>query len=145
MRGICLGLALALGGLGCAHTRTTDASSVSEPPKGASPPTDRPPARAHEDSGAGSRTASGTGSGTAIPVASSPEGLLAPGGEQHIRDKLVERGYLKKGDESQSTTAALRKFQQQRDLPETGIPDHETVKALGLDPNRIFKHADANE
>ena len=135
MKGIWLGLALALSGLGCAHTKTTDATSVSEPPKGASPPSDRPPAKVHQ----GAETSGG------IPVASSPEGLLAPGGEQEIRDKLVDGGYLKKGDDGQSTTSALRKFQKDKDLPETGIPDHQTVRALGLDPQRVFKHADVQK
>jgi hypothetical protein len=136
---VVVGLVLGLGWLGCAHTKTTDTSGVTEPPPGASPPIDRPP-----PSGGHAHHAEPTETG-GIPVASSPEGLLAPGGEQDIRDKLVDGGYLKKGDASQSTDAALRKFQKERDLPVTGIPDHQTVKALGLDPDRIFKHADVNK
>ncbi len=138
-----LGLGLGLISLGCAHTKTTAADSVAEPPPGASPPTDRPPAAAGQGQGH-AHHAEPTETG-GIPVASSPEGLLAPGGERDIRDKLVDGGYLKKGDESQSTQAALRAFQKAHDLPETGMPDHQTVKALGLDPNRIFKHADVDK
>jgi hypothetical protein len=134
-----LGLGLALG-LGCAHSRTTDAINVPEPPPGASPPTDRPPAGAGQSHAHHAQPTEASG----IPVASSPEGLLAPGGEQDIRDKLVDGGYLKKGDD-RSMQAALREFQTTHDLPETGVPDHQTVQALGLDPNRIFKHADANK
>ena len=140
---LALGLGLGLAWLGCGHTKTTAASNVPEPPPGASPPTDRPPASAGRGEGH-AHHAEPTETG-GIPVASSPEGLLAPGADRDIRDKLADGGYLKKGDESQSTEAALRKFQKAHDLPETGIPDHQTVKALGLDPNRIFKHADVNK
>jgi peptidoglycan hydrolase-like protein with peptidoglycan-binding domain len=143
-RHLIVGLALGLAGLGCAHTKTTaDTSGVSEPPPGASPPTDHPPATAGEGKHPAHHAQPTETSG--IPVASSPEALLAPGGEKDIRDKLAGGGYLKTGDEEQSTQAALRKFQKEHDLPETGIPDHQTVKALGLDPNRIFKHADVNK
>jgi len=132
--GLIPGLALlAVALLGCAHTKTTDLNEVSEPPKGSSPPTDQPPPHVAGPAGSGAET-------TGIPVASSPEGLLAPGGEQQIRDKLIDGGYLQKGDTS--VEAGLRKLQKARDLPETGMPDHQTVKALGLDPDRIFRHAD---
>ena len=142
-RSLALVLGAGLAWLGCAHTKTTAADSVPEPPPGASPPTDKPAARAgHGEGHAHHAEPTETG---AIPVASSPEALLAPGGEKDIRDKLADGGYLKKGDESQSTQAALRQFQKAHDLPQTGIPDHATVKALGLDPNRIFKHADVNK
>jgi hypothetical protein len=33
----------------------------------------------------------------------------------------------------------LRRFQRAHDLPATGIPDHQTVKDLGLDPDQIFR------
>jgi len=122
-------LGLLLASSGCAHTKTTDAGEVSEPPKGSAPPTDHPPPSAGQQP-------------SGIPVASTPEGLLAPGGEQQIRDKLIEGGYLKKGGETPSLEAALRQAQKDHDLPATGVPDHRTVKALGLDPNRIFKHAE---
>ena len=78
-------------------------------------------------------------------VASSPEGLLAPGAEAQIRDKLADGGYLEKSDKDASLESGLRKFQKARDLPQTGIPNHETIQALGLDPNRIFKHMDVGK
>ena len=40
---LAVGLGLSIVGLGCAHTKTTVAANVPEPPAGASPPTDRPP------------------------------------------------------------------------------------------------------
>lgn len=127
-------LGLLLVGAGCGHTKSTDATSPSEAEQKAGER--KPPSSA-----AGSKENATTATG-GIPVASNPEALLAPGGEEQIRGKLADAGYLKKG-ESQSMTAALRRFQKAHDLPETGIPDHKTVQSLGLDPNRIFKHGEA--
>jgi hypothetical protein len=36
---------------------------------------------------------------------------------------------------------ALREFQNARNLPATGVPDDATVRALGLDPEKIFRRA----
>ena len=71
-------------------------------------------------------------------MSTSPAGLLAPGADDKIRDKLAAAGFAAKG---KSTDEALRRFQRANDLPATGIPDHETVKKLGLDPNDIFRAA----
>ncbi len=139
-------LTLLLGTLGCGHTKTTDAVSPSAPEKAEerTPPADHPDRvgggqAARENPGARRDNPAET---KGIPVAASPEGLLAPGAESQIRDKLSDGGYLDKKDEHASVDAGLRKFQKAHDLPETGIPDHKTVSALGLDPGRIFKHAD---
>ena len=144
-----LGRALALGALvgclGCGHAMTTDATSPSTPEKAEerTPPADHPdrlaaprPEGAHRDNPAQT---------SGIPVASSPEGLLAPGAEAQIRDKLANGGYLNKNDNDAPLESGLRKFQKARDLPQTGIPNHETIQALGLDPNRIFKHTDVGK
>ncbi len=141
-----LALGAVAGALGCGHAHSTDATSPSAPEKAEerTPPADHPervPGRAagqsHKQNPAEIRGG--------IPVASSPEGLLAPGGEDQIRDKLADGGYLDKNDRHASLDAGLRKFQKARDLPETGIPDHQTIEALGLDPGRIFKHADVTK
>ena len=73
-----------------------------------------------------------------VPVSTSPAGLLAPGADDKIRDKLAAAGFAADG---KSTKEAMRRFQQANDLPATGSPDHETVKKLGLDPNDIFRAA----
>jgi hypothetical protein len=83
------------------------------------------------------------------PVPRTPEGALAPGQLGKIHDKLVARGLLPqksdKGDTlDDATRAALKKFQQSQKLPETGLPDHETVAKLGLDPDQVFAKAVAN-
>lgn len=136
-------LALALAGASCGHTKTTDATAPSSPEKveERTPPADHPERVAGHPEGGGARH-DNPAETKGIPVAASPEGLLAPGAEAQIRDKLATGGYLDRNDEHASLAAGVRKFQQAHDLPETGIADHQTVKALGLDPGRIFKHAE---
>lgn len=142
-RAIALG-ALA-GALGCGHTKTTDATSPSAPEKveERTPPADHPDRVPGASSGGAAAKRDNPAETKGIPVAASPEGLLAPGAEDQIRGKLADGGYLDRKDGS--VDAGLRKFQKAKDLPETGIPDHQTIKALGLDPGRIFKHADVGK
>ena len=139
-----LALGLLAGALGCGHTKTTDATSTSGPEKAEerTPPADHPDRVPGASSGSKHENPAET---SGIPVPASPEGLLAPGAEDQIRDKLADGGYLDKGDKPGSLDAGLRKFQKAKDMPVTGIPDHRTIQALGLDPGRIFKHADVNK
>lgn len=125
-------LGLLLVAAGCGHTKSTEATSPSEAEQ-----------TAKERKPANSETGKKENGRGAIPVASSPEALLVPGGEKQIRDKLGAAGYLKEG-EGQSMEGALRRFQKAHDLPQTGIADHKTVQSLGLDPNRIFKRGEAS-
>jgi hypothetical protein len=74
------------------------------------------------------------------PLAQAPEGLLTPGAEQKIHDKLSAGGFMKE-DANASTAAALRRFQAEHDLPSTGVPDHETIRRLGLNPDDLFRKA----
>jgi hypothetical protein len=111
---------------GCGHAKTTDAERQEPAPEKKS----SEPRRAVEKQDP-----------EAMPVASSPEGLLAPGGEEQIRQKLAAGGYLKGGPgaKSGSTREGIRRFQEANDLPATGAPDHTTVRKLGLDPDQLFR------
>ena len=143
-----IAVATLVGCLGCGHAKTTDATSPSTPEKAEerTPPADHPDRVAAPRAESTHRDKNNNPAETAgIPVASSPEGLLAPGAEAQIRDKLANGGYLAKNDKDSSLESGLRKFQKARDLPQTGIPNHETIQALGLDPGRIFKHADVGK
>jgi hypothetical protein len=70
-----------------------------------------------------------------VPVATSAQGLLKPGAEQKVRDRL--------GGKGSSLRRALQEFQRSHDLPATGMLDHETVEQLGLNPDEIFERAGA--
>jgi hypothetical protein len=75
-------------------------------------------------------------------VPNSPSAVLQPGAAAQVQRALVDRGFLTgdyKNDELDGPTrAALRNFQNNEDLPATGIPDAETAKHLGLNPDRLF-------
>ena len=62
-----------------------------------------------------------------------------------LQRALHERGFLDRvrGDRLDAPTqAALRKFQNQENLPGTGFPDAETVRRLGLSPDSFFEKDD---
>lgn len=75
-------------------------------------------------------------------VPSSPKALLAEGEIGKIQQALEDRGYLGKerraGALDDPTTTALRKFQRDEDLAETGFPDRLTLQKLGLDPEKAY-------
>jgi hypothetical protein len=110
---------------GCGHTKTTEKPGEHE---GSAAPA---PAESHEAPAAPPHQA---------PVVERPEALLAPGAEDDIRAKLKGAGFL--DGESTSLEGAIRKFQVTQDLPATGVVDHQTARKLGLDPARVFRHAE---
>jgi hypothetical protein len=77
--------------------------------------------------------------GTPVPL--TPAAALERGQLQEIQRRLADRkllGQHEDGNLDQPTREALRRLQKAEDLPETGLPDHETVRKLGLDPDRVF-------
>jgi peptidoglycan hydrolase-like protein with peptidoglycan-binding domain len=75
-------------------------------------------------------------------VPSSPKALLAEGEIGKIQDALARRGYLgeqrRPGALDDPTTRAIRKFQKDEGLAETGFPDRLTLQKLGLDPEDAY-------
>jgi hypothetical protein len=137
-------LALALGGA-CAHTKTTDEGREKE--AGEQEGEAKEAKNAKEDAKPARRDPAGPGSELhpgkpdAVPVATAPEALLAPGAEDKIRERLSAQGFLKddaKGSEG-SMREGIRRFQEAHDLPATGVADRATVKGLGLEPDQIFR------
>jgi len=122
--------ALAL--VACAHTKTTEPAA----PEAA----EKPPSTESAPRTGKLRVAPTRDQPKMTPLAQAPEGLLVPGAEQKIQDKLSAGGFMKE-DANASTAAALRRFQAAHDLPSTGVPDHETVRRLGLNPDDLFRKA----
>ena len=118
--------------VGCAHAKTTEPAEPEAAEKPSS--TERAPRT-------GKLRVAPTGDQPkTTPLAQAPEGLLTPGAEQKIHDKLSAGGFMKE-DANASIGAALRRFQAAHDLPSTGVPDHETVRRLGLNPDDLFRKA----
>jgi peptidoglycan hydrolase-like protein with peptidoglycan-binding domain len=75
-------------------------------------------------------------------LAASPAGLMVPGAVEKIQSALEHEGLLhgaKPGELDDATAAAVREFQGAHGLARTGVPDHQTVRILGLKPADIFK------
>ena len=146
--GLIAALALMAAG-GCAHTKTTDDGRQEKNEKtekhdeknekSAGAGTEKQ----HEGSGARKSTHhEGSGGDHSVPLATAPGGLLAPGAEEKIREKLAAEGCL--DDDAKRSGGALSdglsRCQKAHDLPATGMPDDATIKALGLNPDQIFRH-----
>lgn len=74
-------------------------------------------------------------------VPASPDALLGEGAVHAIQDALSARGLLaahEPGVLDDATAAALRKVQREEGLAETGFPDRETVRRLGVDPEKAY-------
>jgi hypothetical protein len=117
-------VSLGLLALGCGHATTTEPAPSSAGSERAPRPKKAQARNEHE------------------LVSPRPDDLLAPGAEAEIRDKLKAAGFLGASEAKVSLTEGLRRFQAARDLPATGVPDHETVRKLGLDPDTAFRKAE---
>jgi peptidoglycan hydrolase-like protein with peptidoglycan-binding domain len=123
------GLLLVASSLACAHARQVDAAPGDASGRAA-------PTRA--------RPKAGPVKPGHPPLATAPDDLFVAGAVERIQQALAERGYLaleavQRGRLDRVTSAAVRKFQSDQDLARTGIPDHETVRRLGLDPDALFR------
>jgi hypothetical protein len=77
-------------------------------------------------------------------VPASPEALLAEGAVGEIQRALARRGLLGKhreGELDTPTSAALSRFQEGEGLAATGFPDRETLRRLGMDPEKAYGRA----
>lgn len=141
------GLAVAMTGAGCGHTRRADDTPVAAEKEGEDSAPKRAPARKEKTTADEPRkkaaSPSKESSEDGPPLATGPEGLMTEGGVAKIQDRLRERELLK-GDTSsghwdEPTRTAMREFQRDNGLPATGMPDDVTVGKLGLKPGDVFR------
>lgn len=123
----------------CAHTKTTDQGTEKQQAKEQEEEPKRARTEAKPPAGDGKGSELHPGKSDAVPVATAPDVLLAPGAEDKIRERLASEGYLDDKESKGATRAGIRRFQKEHDLPTTGVADHETVKKLGLNPDQIFR------
>jgi peptidoglycan hydrolase-like protein with peptidoglycan-binding domain len=127
-----LALVVLIATVGCAHAQKTE-----KQPANTTNNAERP----SEDIGVRIPEAPGR-----PPLAATPEAMFVEGGVTKVQHALEQRGLLKDhetGKLDEETTAAVRKFQEQSGIADTGVPDHETIVKLGLDPNQLFRHAES--
>lgn len=74
-------------------------------------------------------------------VPATPEGLIGADAVREVQRALAHRGLLgahREGDLDVPTSAAVKKFQEQQGLAATGMPDRETLRALGVSAERAY-------
>ena len=129
--------------VGCAHSKTTDEGAQTTPETSESEAKPAKPAKPRTEGGAHEGGGTHDADRKGVPVVTAPGGLLKPGAEEKIREKLAAEGCLKgdakRSDAMKDMKEGIRRCQTAHDLPATGVADHATVKALGLDPDQIFR------
>jgi len=153
-----LAVIFAISWLGCTHAKTTDTGaetpakpearetngkSTGEPDKKVDKNADKNAEKKSENKSE-KKAEKKARDDKAVPVVTSVNGLMNPGADEKIRDKLAGEGLMKKdadGESHDSMRAALKRFQEDHNFPATGTPDVQTVRALGLDPDDIFRKA----
>lgn len=137
-----LAFAAALGlGTGCFHTRKVGGADEGQEQKGSGGQANAPREKGSSSQATPSRVPP---RGGRPAVSASPEELMNPGSARRIQDALRGRGYAKAGSSGHldaATAAALRRFQHDQDLAETGAPDRETLRRLGIDPGTVYETA----
>ncbi len=130
-------LILALIGAGCVDVSSPRDESRADAPAGAvavpSPNTEGTSARPEAE-----REAAAPGR---PQLASSPEGLMLPGGPLLIQQALTRRGYfhgVESGAFDDQTSDGLRSFQAAQKLARTGAPDRETLRRLEIPEDKVF-------
>jgi hypothetical protein len=127
----------------CAHPHraenaSQEASGGERAAADAGPASEASPAANSKASGNVLGGSGGVTDPSGTPLGTSENALLQPGAERQVREKL---GLPEHGG---SLHQPLMKFQREHDLPATGILDHATARALGLDPDQIFRKSGSN-
>jgi hypothetical protein len=74
------------------------------------------------------------------PVRTTPGGMLDPEAMRRLQAALSRHGVQapSSGQLDEETQAALRKFQAREKMAQTGMPDYDTLRRLGLDPKKMY-------
>lgn len=74
------------------------------------------------------------------PVRTTPGGMLDGKSMRQVQSALNHHGVkvAESGQLDEETQAALRKFQAREKSAQTGMPDFDTLRKLGLDPKKIY-------
>jgi peptidoglycan hydrolase-like protein with peptidoglycan-binding domain len=93
------------------------------------------------------KKATGRGEGAARtaraprPVGSTPKSVFEPGATERIQRALSDKGYdtPATGKMDDRTRKNLEAFQKEKKVAATGLPDIETLRKLGLEPDEVFQ------
>jgi peptidoglycan hydrolase-like protein with peptidoglycan-binding domain len=73
--------------------------------------------------------------------------IFRDGAIEFIQSALQKKGYTVHitGKLDDATTTALLAFQKEENLARTGLPDHETLRRLGLEPEALYLERDESK
>lgn len=124
---------------GCRHTRHVEEPSAGEQGENSGATS----GRKQEQGASGQATRERVPPRAGRPaVSATPEGAMNPGSARRIQEALRARGLLAEepsGELDEATSAALRRFQRGQQLAQTGAPDRETLRRLGVDPQEVYR------
>lgn len=87
---------------------------------------------------AGQSTRPSPGAVGTSPLAPFEVNLPSPSSREQLAGALRERGFLPpESPQGTQLGASLRAFQRSEGLPETGYPDDQTLRRLGIDPRTV--------
>ncbi|MDP1919068.1 MAG: peptidoglycan-binding domain-containing protein [Myxococcales bacterium] len=120
--------------VGCAHATKTEAVAKKDPDAKSAEPKKEAPEKAEPKKPAAARDEMSTSATTKAMF--KPEGLEAM--QKALQGKKVEAVEVT-GLLDTQTQEALRAFQKAQKLPDTGLPDFETLRRLGLKPDDVYQ------
>lgn len=76
-------------------------------------------------------------------VESESTSIFRPGAIKKLQEALTREGYqmTATGELDDDTQRALRSYQRRHGMVETGMPDQETLRRLGLKPDEIYQNS----
>lgn len=120
--------------VGCAHATKTEAVAKKDPEAKGAAPKNAEPKSAEPKKPAAARDEMSTSATTKAMF--KPRGLEVL--QKALQDKKVEAIKVT-GKFDTQTQEALRAFQKAQTLPDTGLPDFETLRRLGLKPDDVYQ------
>jgi len=126
--------------LACVHATTTRSQEKSAPSREVSTPAAKsegaPAARSE-----GAEKPEPQKRPEAMTTSSTTKAMFKTEGLKKLQAALAKRSFAvtSTGQLDIQTQEGLRKFQQGQSLPDTGLPDYESIRRLGLKPQEVYE------
>jgi peptidoglycan hydrolase-like protein with peptidoglycan-binding domain len=101
---------------------------------------------AQADGGAAPKNDEASGRSEAITTSKTTNDMFKEEGIKKLQRALATRqkavaGLQESGKLDTKTQEALRAFQKEQQLPDTGLPDYESIRRLGVKPEEVYQHS----
>jgi peptidoglycan hydrolase-like protein with peptidoglycan-binding domain len=101
---------------------------------------------AQADGGAAPKNDEASGRSEAITTSKTTNDMFKEEGIKKLQRALATKqkavaGLQESGKLDTKTQDALRAFQKEQQLPDTGLPDYESIRRLGVKPEEVYQHS----